>query len=258
MGRSCGPLSPLNRFTIFSKLLAEIRFTIWNLTLEPRVVEVVFEEQQGFHLKAVLPVALRVCRDSREAVMPHYPLSFGSYWFPAVTRFNFTLDTLLLTDQLQEDMPWFFSTMSRKELGQLRHIAIDLTMFEGQHFRIRPSYRFRDLPDKLLVADLKKAVNRVPQLKEILKVYPMHDRADNVHWLKTNPRGVVRFGRKFLAVFLRNPNSTLGNGGGGEEVRVFRQLGRFKDSTSIWSARRLSTGSTVSRLVTSPWPSHRL
>lgn len=55
-------------FTKFLDLPVEIRQMIWRLTLQGRNIEVEFHSDHGFYSRAIIPTALRVCRDSRTAV----------------------------------------------------------------------------------------------------------------------------------------------------------------------------------------------
>jgi hypothetical protein len=91
---------PSPKFTPFPQLPIEIRQLIWHLTLEPRVVEITFSDNNGFGSGTTCPVALKVNRDSRASVMKSYPFCFGSSWYPSSTRFNFTLDTLCISDKI--------------------------------------------------------------------------------------------------------------------------------------------------------------
>lgn len=81
-------LGPLRTFTCFPRLPIEIMQRIWKLTLEPRVIELLFDcgpqdymrdyddnkvllySKQGFHARVRTPVALEVNQDSRQAVLP--------------------------------------------------------------------------------------------------------------------------------------------------------------------------------------------
>lgn len=58
----------LTSFTKFPDLPTEIRHLIWRLTLQPRTIELDYHRENGFISRAKIPVALKVCSDSRKAV----------------------------------------------------------------------------------------------------------------------------------------------------------------------------------------------
>lgn len=100
-------------FYPFKRLPIELRNMIWCLTLQPRVVEMHWKPIQAeqdpdeantldpndinhYYSRATLPTALQTCRDSRDAVLPFYPLCFASRTHEPKTRFNLSIDTLYL------------------------------------------------------------------------------------------------------------------------------------------------------------------
>lgn len=63
------PVQPyLTSFTKFPDLPIEIRQMIWRRTLRPRTIELLFYKDRGFYSRVKVPVALKVCDDSRKAV----------------------------------------------------------------------------------------------------------------------------------------------------------------------------------------------
>ncbi|KAE8441024.1 hypothetical protein EG329_006088 [Mollisiaceae sp. DMI_Dod_QoI] len=128
-------------FTCFPRLPIEIRTMIWKHTLEPRVVELKFEygetdiediqlslyTQKGFYTEVRTPAALEVNRDSRQAALPYYELCFGSWWYPARTRFNFKLDILYLDYDISRAFPLLFGSFTDSEMAKLRYLALDTT-----------------------------------------------------------------------------------------------------------------------------------
>jgi len=102
----------------------EIRQEIWRLCLEPRVVDIRWYNF-GFASTTELPAVLTLCKESREAVLWLYPLSFGSLVYPPRTRFNFRLDTLYLGRELQDELDHFFGTLKEQELKTIRFLAIN-------------------------------------------------------------------------------------------------------------------------------------
>lgn len=98
----------------FQNLPPEIRFLIWNLTVEPRMVYIrqrypeITTKFMPLNLLCVtaLPVALRVNQESRHELLKQYPLLFNDRACCQI-RFNSTIDTLSL-DQILS----FISTYS--------------------------------------------------------------------------------------------------------------------------------------------------
>ena len=84
----------LESFTVFPKLLKEIRYMLWLHTLEPRVVEIEYSVKHGFYSRVNVPIAMRACPKSRQAVLQCYPLSFGNILHRPTVPFNVSLDTL--------------------------------------------------------------------------------------------------------------------------------------------------------------------
>ncbi|CAG8958812.1 hypothetical protein HYFRA_00011763 [Hymenoscyphus fraxineus] len=124
------------QFKLFPNLPIELRRMIWNFTLEPRTVCVAFDSPfhdlgdqhhraKGFFTKTLLPTALHVCRDSREAVIKSYPLAFGSVLTSPKTRFNFNIDTLFLDDDMDRHFVLFFNAMKYEELTRIKRLALD-------------------------------------------------------------------------------------------------------------------------------------
>ncbi len=92
--------SCLQEFTIFPKLPIEIRQTIWKLTVRPRTVEIYRSTTRGYWSNVKVPTALRVNRDSRNAVSYLYPLCFGSVFHEPRIVFNFSMDILYFDDMI--------------------------------------------------------------------------------------------------------------------------------------------------------------
>ncbi|PVH85900.1 hypothetical protein DL98DRAFT_22584 [Cadophora sp. DSE1049] len=103
---------------------------IWRLTLEPRVVEMEYEEEQGFFTTCNLPSALKVCQESRSTVKKLYPECFTSLWHRRGPLFNFSLDTLYLAHHFFDDMVLFLSVLREREINNLRYLAIEADHFE--------------------------------------------------------------------------------------------------------------------------------
>jgi hypothetical protein len=117
----------LDNFTKFPELPPELRELIWRTTLQPRVIEIDYDDCEGFRSRwKAYPIALRVCKESREAVIGSYPLCFGSIFHPAQIRFNFSMDTVYLNfDYDAEDyIPHFFNVLKDHEIRGLKYMAI--------------------------------------------------------------------------------------------------------------------------------------
>jgi hypothetical protein len=88
----------LTSFTKFTDLPIEIRNIIWRLTLQARAIDISYRMDRGFYSRTKVPIALRVCHESRMAVsivhttsssftdlklqvVKDYPLCFGSVLF---------------------------------------------------------------------------------------------------------------------------------------------------------------------------------
>ncbi|TVY17183.1 hypothetical protein LARI1_G003841 [Lachnellula arida] len=163
---------PSNRtFTLFPQLPTEIRAAVWKMTLLPRVVEMRYHgisSDQGFTSLAEPPVALRVCKESRELVIDLYPLCFGSIYHPAHTRFNLSMDILVLGSDFEDFIPHFLGILNERELSKLRYLAIEsdiLTVFP-----------FRDMK-----TPLKRALANFSGLKELLIVQDVAEMKPLIH-----------------------------------------------------------------------------
>jgi hypothetical protein len=115
----------LKAFTLFPKLPIEIRQAIWKFTLKPRVIEITHTTERGYYSRGNVPVALRVNKDSRNAVGFLYPLCFGSILHKPRIVFNFSMDTLYFDEEMWTEVPRFVSILKEIELNQIQFIAVD-------------------------------------------------------------------------------------------------------------------------------------
>jgi hypothetical protein len=152
---------PSPSFTVFPNLPLELRCLIWEKTCEPRIVEVSYEDD-GFSSLSSVPMALRVCKESRDTVIHSYPLCFGSIFYPPKIRFNFTLDTLYIDNKIEEDIPHFFSTLREREISSLRFLAID-------GYFVGPTSQY----DVAFISNMRRAVKSLTGLKELLVVFDL-------------------------------------------------------------------------------------
>jgi hypothetical protein len=153
---------PSPSFTVFPNLPLELRCLIWEKTCEPRIVEVSYEDD-GFSSLSSVPMALRVCKESRDTVIHSYPLCFGSIFYPPKIRFNFTLDTLYIDNKIEEDIPHFFSTLREREISSLRFLAID-------GYFVGPTSQY----DVAFISNMRRAVKSLTGLKELLVVLTIY------------------------------------------------------------------------------------
>lgn len=82
------------------------------------------DEDFRFLSPTALPVAFGVCRDSRRAVLPDYPLCFASSTRRAQIRFNFDIDTLHVDKWICECVMILFGNMSKREHSCLRYLTV--------------------------------------------------------------------------------------------------------------------------------------
>lgn len=157
-------------FTLFASLPVEIRYTIWQLTLEPRIAEI--STSTGI-LKTECsdPPALRTCRESRAAVLPCYPLCFGFMFQRPTTRFNFSLDTLYVPQSLGQYLPILLSTLKDFETAGLQRLAIDEQVADSDN-----AYK--------LLNDIRGMLTSLTGLKEILVACRVEDLANEGQGMK--------------------------------------------------------------------------
>ncbi|KAG4433462.1 hypothetical protein IFR05_011066 [Cadophora sp. M221] len=161
------PSQPLTSFTVFPNLPFELRCMIWGATCRPRVVELEYDEEDGFTPRVSDPIALSICKESRDNTIQSYPLCFGSVFHPAKTRFNFSLDTLYIGNELEENVPHFFSTFGPQEISSLQVLALE------------DCYNETVLPFEITVTtQLQKMITKFTALRELLIVYDVAEMTD--------------------------------------------------------------------------------
>lgn len=84
-----------SHFTLFGILPTELRFKIWELSIEPRYVHISFRKGDSDsrfsgrpQFGPALPVALQVNRESRDLLLPQYPLLFQTKSNPMYEEWN--------------------------------------------------------------------------------------------------------------------------------------------------------------------------
>ncbi|TAQ88097.1 hypothetical protein B7494_g3579 [Chlorociboria aeruginascens] len=160
---------PLTTFHLFPRLPTELRLHIWTLTLRPRTVDIRYYTD-GFHAPDAdntLPIALKVCRESRGYLLDSYPYCFGSRIHPPRLRFNFSLDTLYFDRSFEHYISHFFGILSDTEIQNLRYLAIDCVIpsLDNDH-----ASHFMSI--------FQKAHEALTNLKELALVYDVEDLAN--------------------------------------------------------------------------------
>ncbi|KAE8443890.1 hypothetical protein EG329_001299 [Mollisiaceae sp. DMI_Dod_QoI] len=222
-----GAVGVSNAFHPFKQLPVEIRHMIWRKTLQPRIVEMRWKSIPAevsrhiaternpdrvaalsgthgicYYSPAPLPVALLVCRDSRNAVDALYPLCFATATSGPATRFNMSIDILYLDyffDELwhgsyNKPVFTFLESLSPMEATRLENIALGQIL--GYPLGPPKEYwtklgrsieRFTGLVNILTVHDLSSPLSRIacyceddmPRLGELLwevvDAYSLHD-----------------------------------------------------------------------------------
>ncbi|TVY22233.1 hypothetical protein LHYA1_G009172 [Lachnellula hyalina] len=154
-------------FPQFPKLPTELRTIIWNLTLQGRTVEIQFEMTRGFYSRVKTPVALRVCKDSRDAVLSSYSTCFGNLMFTPRTLFNFSFDTLYIGAgiDIQQQLMHLIGSMNSTEISKLQSLAIDNDINTDWEVGADAEFDYE--------ACVKKAASLMPNLRVFLQVFDL-------------------------------------------------------------------------------------
>ena len=181
------PPPPPPEFTLFPTLPRELRDVIWRYTLDARVVEIEFDKDKGFFSHAKIPTALKVCQDSRQAVVTSYNICFGSVWYHPRILFNFDLDTVYIDIRLVQYIPIFFSVLSREEMSRIRYMAIDADLELAWDY----GWNSRLVLD--LFGPLKGAVESMTALAELGVVFELESWTDeSIAWCHSSHRGSMQ------------------------------------------------------------------
>lgn len=158
----------LDSFTLFPKLPIEIRQICWKLSLAARVVEVRFNRTHGFFTPIKIPVALRVCKDSRDAVKNLYPLCFGTVVHEPAIVFNFSMDTMYLDADLGPEVVPFIYSWKGFEAQNIQSLAVD---------RYLDDYieEWGSGSDFEGIKVIQQATHHMPALKEVFLVVKLDD-----------------------------------------------------------------------------------
>jgi hypothetical protein len=149
---------PLTTFHLFPNLPIEIRWMIWYLSLEPRIVEILLRSSGAIYSNAALPTAFRVSKDSRAAVLLYYPLHFALGFQPAATHINFKLDTIYLHRSDEEDFFFsFFRSLTKKEKTDMKYLAVEESFRYADDIQDDGSTTFESLQEGVkLITGLKE------------------------------------------------------------------------------------------------------
>ena len=129
----------------------------------------------GFYSQAELPVALRVCQESRNVVKGLYPRCFGWFLQPERILFNFNLDTLYLpVSPAEEELRRLFGVLKASELNHIQSIAIHEKNFTASSAD----------PYQAIVG-LNRVLRAMPHLKEITIVFDITTEESNPHSSQT-------------------------------------------------------------------------
>ena len=114
-------------FHPFRSLPIKLQEKIWNYALESRVVEVqerllLWDNSDDEELDDINHISQ--FRQSRNAVLPYYPLCFQSELYAATVRFNASLDVLYLDTFSGPTHSQFFGSLSSKEVTEIKYLAI--------------------------------------------------------------------------------------------------------------------------------------
>ncbi|KAE9363578.1 hypothetical protein N431DRAFT_448166 [Stipitochalara longipes BDJ] len=198
-GRHIAESSPLLEFTLFPKLPKHIRVMIWETTLTPRIVEIYRCGREEFFTCVPCPSALEIYQDSRAAVIQHYPLCFGTFWYPPQIRFNFSLDIIYLDFAIADELPFFFAILSRIELAGLRYLAFDMTLFvDDEYISAGDNYHYQDK----LLQGLRRLGNVITGLEQLIEIHDVRVWAEHCHWdvckddYKSRAGGEMQFFKK--------------------------------------------------------------
>ncbi|KAI1324515.1 hypothetical protein F5Y16DRAFT_304546 [Xylariaceae sp. FL0255] len=96
-------------FKLFQQLPTELRFQIWEYTIQPRVVRDLFGKQNGKWTVERVPPALQACVESRSLLKQHYTVVTLSHSPQVYTYVNMKIDTVhvdifILHKYLEENM----------------------------------------------------------------------------------------------------------------------------------------------------------
>jgi hypothetical protein len=115
-------------FILLANLPAELRLKIWEMTLQPRIVEVEIDDDDdgdAFFSRTRLPVIREICQESRELYWNHYGPAFEDEISTPQIIVNYSLDTIYLPLKLGEKTELFFRYLSPDKRKSLRYLALD-------------------------------------------------------------------------------------------------------------------------------------
>ena len=156
----------LEIFSLFTELPIELRQRIWQLTLEPRVLEIQYKREKcQFFTKAAIPVALRACQDSRAAVAYLYPMCFDITINQPSIVFNGSIDILYFDSCLGPELTKFVLSLRKADLSRIQFVAVHRLIDLGEDDEKSEDGLFY----------LTKASKVMPNLKEVMIVLELDD-----------------------------------------------------------------------------------
>lgn len=252
------------RFPQFAQLPPELRIKIWAYTIVPRIVvgcclHRADEDHDGASLRArkeelqrrstkqyAVPALLHVNQEARVEGLKHYELTFG--WriskllsdtptsAPPNTYFNFDLDCLLLTGDLEAYDSYGFNSpmvyfMRREDTFRIRHVAC---CFKELGYPEQESDQ--------IFGCLWHVVDRFPKAKRLLLTVGEGDE-ERLGWggkrVLTDGGGTNGGGLRGISGSVRAMGGEGGVGGLGEEVNVMQKI------WSGWMSGTTVTNSTM-------------
>ena len=145
--------------TDLRSLPLEVRLMIWNLTTEPRVIELIHVPGTGFATKTSPPVALAICKESRNEVIRRYPKCFGTNSVPSHIRFNWEKDILYLGPEAGIAAAALLDHIPEKDYLSLRNVAFHESAFVSNQswspFAVRALEMMKNVDREIVVAEQK-------------------------------------------------------------------------------------------------------
>ena len=90
-------------------------------------------------------MALRVCTESRAAVLHLYPRCFGNFVHEPMILFNFSLDTLYFDRFMGPDVYALLFSITKEELSGIKYMAIDSMIDTYQEWDDIPTRAYNNM-----------------------------------------------------------------------------------------------------------------
>ena len=100
-----------------------------------------------------LPIALKLCKDSRNTVKIYYKQRFGTRLHPASIYFNFELDTIYLDSQWfkheydlsRKPVSHFLDNLTEEEKAEIKYLTLDDEFWISEYFEETDDAAFKAL-----------------------------------------------------------------------------------------------------------------